>query len=99
MCLKWDVLVIVRSSQDDSHLNRKIVRRILESAKTSLPQCEIVEADDGSSAIQEMKKKMDSGGSFDFVLIDFVMVFLLYIFCEVRMTITLWITDNYLKLR
>jgi len=65
--------------QDDSHLNRKIVRRILESAKNCLPQCEVVEADDGSTAIQEMKRKIDSGSNFDFVLIDFVMVFCIYL--------------------
>jgi len=66
---KINILVV-----DDSHLNRKIVRRILESAKSSLPQCEIVEADDGSTAIQEMKKLIEIGSNFDFVLIDFVMI-------------------------
>jgi len=66
---KINILVV-----DDSHLNRKIVRRILESAKSCLSHCEIVEADDGSTAIQEMKKLIDSGDNFDFVLIDFVMI-------------------------
>jgi len=58
--------------QDDSSLNRKIVRKILESA--DFPECAIHEADDGSSAIEEVKNKRERGVEFDFILIDFVMV-------------------------
>lgn len=60
--------------QDDSHLNRKIVRRIIEGSKDEFPQVSIVEADDGTTAVEELKERMIEGDSFDFVLMDFVMV-------------------------
>jgi CheY-like chemotaxis protein len=56
-------------------LNRKIVRKILESAEKSiLPECVIHEADDGSTAIEKVKSMREMGVEFDFILIDFVMV-------------------------
>lgn len=60
--------------QDDSHLNRKIVRRILQSAADIFPELNFIEADDGASAIEEVKKQRDLGIEFDFILIDFIMV-------------------------
>jgi len=55
-------------------LNRKIVRKILESSQDVIPNQNIIEADDGTTAIEEVKKQMEVGIKFDFVLIDFVMV-------------------------
>jgi len=60
--------------QDDSQLNRKIVRRILESSKDVIPELNIIEADDGTTAIEEVKKQMQANINFDFIFIDFVMV-------------------------
>mmetsp|Transcript_17069 Transcript_17069/g.23459 ORF Transcript_17069/g.23459 Transcript_17069/m.23459 type:complete len:922 (+) Transcript_17069:41-2806(+) len=60
---------------DDSGLNRKIVRKILESAPELIPSnsC-IYEADDGTTAIAEMKNLLAVGTTMDIVLIDFVMI-------------------------
>jgi len=55
-------------------LNRKIVRRVLESARDVIPALSIFEADDGTTAIEEVKKQSEADVKFDFILIDFVMV-------------------------
>ena len=88
-------LTFFLSIQDDSHLNRKIVRKILESAKDFLPELIVVEADDGSTAIEEVKKQRALGVHFDFILIDFIMVsainvsqhccrFIIEVLCSIR---------------
>jgi len=61
--------------QDDSGLNRKIVRRILESAPEVIPSnsC-LYEADDGTTALEEMRNLQAEGTEMDIVLIDFVMI-------------------------
>jgi len=61
--------------QDDSGLNRKIVRRILESAPEVIPSnsC-LYEADDGTTALEEMRNLLAEGTEMDIVLIDFVMI-------------------------
>mmetsp|Transcript_30767 Transcript_30767/g.42093 ORF Transcript_30767/g.42093 Transcript_30767/m.42093 type:complete len:831 (+) Transcript_30767:70-2562(+) len=58
---------------DDSHLNRKIVRKILESAVDMFPELIITEADDGLSAVKEVKQQGAMGVKFDFILMDFIM--------------------------
>jgi signal transduction histidine kinase/CheY-like chemotaxis protein len=64
---KYDVLVV-----DDSSLNRKLLCRVL---KTSGCICE--EADDGLSAVQRVKDRMNGKDgkkpSYDIILMDFVM--------------------------
>lgn len=51
------------------------MRKILESVDESIiPECVIYEADDGTTAIEEVKGKMEMGVKFDFILIDFTMV-------------------------
>ena len=67
-------LLIFFLVQDDSQLNRKIVRRILESSQDVFPHLNILEADDGTTAIEEVKKQMEADVKFDYILIDFVMV-------------------------
>mmetsp|Transcript_985 Transcript_985/g.1324 ORF Transcript_985/g.1324 Transcript_985/m.1324 type:complete len:276 (-) Transcript_985:178-1005(-) len=69
VAVKVHILVV-----DDSHLNRKIVRRILQSATDIFPELTIIEADDGITAIEEVKKHRDMGIEFDFILIDFIML-------------------------
>eukprot|EP00597_Dinobryon_sp_UTEXLB2267_P002513 CAMPEP_0170059442 /NCGR_PEP_ID=MMETSP0019_2-20121128/1716_1 /TAXON_ID=98059 /ORGANISM="Dinobryon sp., Strain UTEXLB2267" /LENGTH=737 /DNA_ID=CAMNT_0010264689 /DNA_START=629 /DNA_END=2842 /DNA_ORIENTATION=+ len=69
VAVKVHILVV-----DDSHLNRKIVRRILQSATDIFPELTIIEADDGITAIEEVKKHRDMGIEFDFILIDFIMI-------------------------
>jgi len=50
------------------------VRRILQSASDIFPQLNIIEADDGTTAIEEVKRQRDLGVEFDFILMDFIMV-------------------------
>mmetsp|Transcript_9907 Transcript_9907/g.13587 ORF Transcript_9907/g.13587 Transcript_9907/m.13587 type:complete len:940 (-) Transcript_9907:315-3134(-) len=59
---------------DDSDLNRKMLYRLIESDKESFPDCTIKEADDGVTAIELYKEEINSGGSFDFILMDYIMV-------------------------
>jgi CheY-like chemotaxis protein len=60
-------------------LNRKIVRRILESENERLPNCYIKEADDGITALEMVTSEAACGIHFDFILIDYIMVFDFYI--------------------
>jgi hypothetical protein len=55
-------------------LNRKIVRRIIEGSPDNLPCRLIREADDGVSALDELRTLMVEGETVDFVLMDYVMV-------------------------
>jgi len=59
---------------DDSPLNRKIIVRIIESDLVALPECIIMEADDGESALTIMRQEQTAGRNFDFVLMDYVML-------------------------
>eukprot|EP00597_Dinobryon_sp_UTEXLB2267_P009324 CAMPEP_0170096594 /NCGR_PEP_ID=MMETSP0019_2-20121128/28692_1 /TAXON_ID=98059 /ORGANISM="Dinobryon sp., Strain UTEXLB2267" /LENGTH=801 /DNA_ID=CAMNT_0010318641 /DNA_START=556 /DNA_END=2961 /DNA_ORIENTATION=- len=59
---------------DDSLLNRKIVRRILEADSDRFPNCYIKEADDGVTALEMVKSEASNGINFDFILIDYIML-------------------------
>jgi hypothetical protein len=39
-----------------------------------IPETVIVEADDGIGAVEAVKAALNSGGTFDFILMDYVMV-------------------------
>jgi len=61
--------------QDDSDLNRKILRRQIESKAGGIWQnAELMEADDGLTALEAVRSEMAAGRSFDFILMDYVMV-------------------------
>lgn len=60
--------------QDDSSLNRKIIRRILEGEAKTFSNAVIEEADDGTSAVTAVQSALDAGLTFDFIFMDFVMV-------------------------
>ena len=60
--------------QDDSALNRKIIRRILEGEAKTFSNAVIEEADDGTSAVSAVQSALEAGLSFDFIFMDFVMV-------------------------
>ena len=57
-------------------LCRKIVRRMLESSANSsvLGNCTILEADDGTTALDVMRSESEAGRVIDLVLMDYVMV-------------------------
>ena len=60
--------------QDDSELNRKIVRRIIESS-WQFEAAVIGEADDGLSALAAAREEASlSRPPFDFILMDYTMV-------------------------
>lgn len=58
---------------DDSAMNRKIIKRMIESETSLMPNVVIIEADDGSTAVEAMKADIAAGDVFDCVLMDFVM--------------------------
>ena len=65
----------VSSHQDDSYLNRKIVRRILEGDKDCFSSCQLQDADDGATALEVMRSQTKAGlPGFDCILMDYVMV-------------------------
>ena len=56
---------------------RKIVKRMLESnANKSIlgEECTILEADDGSTALDLLRSETEDGRAVDFVLMDYVMI-------------------------
>jgi CheY-like chemotaxis protein len=55
-------------------LNRKIVRRIVESAPATLHATSIVEAEDGVEAVDLLRAAMEREETFDFILMDYIMV-------------------------
>eukprot|EP00597_Dinobryon_sp_UTEXLB2267_P018401 CAMPEP_0201112880 /NCGR_PEP_ID=MMETSP0812-20130820/77514_1 /ASSEMBLY_ACC=CAM_ASM_000668 /TAXON_ID=98059 /ORGANISM="Dinobryon sp., Strain UTEXLB2267" /LENGTH=717 /DNA_ID=CAMNT_0047376309 /DNA_START=781 /DNA_END=2938 /DNA_ORIENTATION=- len=60
---------------DDSDLNRKVLRRQIQSESSGIWQNAVVkEADDGLTALELMRTEMVAGECFDFVLLDFVML-------------------------
>ena len=65
---------LMHCRQDDSALNRKIIRRILEGECKSFSNAVIEEADDGTSAVSAVRRVLAAGLSFDFIFMDFVMV-------------------------
>jgi CheY-like chemotaxis protein len=61
--------------QDDSAMNRKVMARIISGEQRGrLAVIELLEADDGISAVETLRSEMAAGRTVDFVLMDFVMV-------------------------
>ena len=62
-------------SQDDSPLNRKVIMNLIESEKKGpLQNARLLEADDGTSAVETLRRELSEGRQVDFVLLDYVMV-------------------------
>ena len=56
-------------------MNRKVMARIIGNEKRGrLAMTELLEADDGTSAVEILSAEMAAGRRVDFVLMDFVMV-------------------------
>ena len=56
-------------------MNRKVMARIIGNEKRGrLAMTELLEADDGTSAVETLRAEMAAGRRVDFVLMDFVMV-------------------------
>jgi len=55
-------------------LNRKIVKKIIQSDKEHFPLNRIQEAEDGDVAVDMVRAELLRGGHFDFILIDYTMV-------------------------
>ena len=56
-------------------MNRKIMARIVGDVKEGpLAGSELLEADDGMTAVETMRSELHAGRTVDFILMDFVMV-------------------------
>ena len=56
-------------------MNRKVMARIISGEQRGrLAVIELLEADDGISAVETLRSEMAAGRTVDFVLMDFVMV-------------------------
>lgn len=61
--------------QDDSALNVKVVVRLIENEKVgTFANATLLTADDGSTAVEQLRTEMAAGRAVHFVLMDFVMV-------------------------
>jgi CheY-like chemotaxis protein len=61
--------------QDDSSLNVKVVARLIESEKTGpFANATLLTADDGATAVEQLRTEMASGRAVHFILMDSVMV-------------------------
>lgn len=74
--------------KDDSIMNRKIMTKIIKSVECGrFKDTELLEADDGSTAIELLHEEISANRRVDFILMDFVMVqsliviMLLFQFC------------------
>ena len=67
--------LFILPSQDDSALNRKVIVKIIESEKKGrLQNARLLEADDGTTAVEVLRRELSEGRKIDFVLMDYVMV-------------------------
>ena len=56
-------------------MNRKVMARIINGEKRGrLSRVDLLEADDGLTAVEALRSEMAAGRVVDFVLMDFVMV-------------------------
>jgi CheY-like chemotaxis protein len=61
--------------QDDSSLNIKVVVRLIESEKAGpFANATLLTADDGATAVEQLRTEMAAGRAVHFILMDFVMV-------------------------
>ena len=61
--------------QDDSSLNVKVVARLIKDEKEGpFANATLLTADDGVTAVEQLRTEIVAGRAVDFVLMDFVMV-------------------------
>ena len=61
--------------KDNSPLNRKVIVKLIESEKKGkLKNARLLEADDGTTAVETLRRELSEGRQIDFVLMDYVMV-------------------------
>ena len=51
------------------------MRRIIEGDKVNFSNCYFREADDGITALKMVQKEAAEGNHFDYILIDYIMVY------------------------
>ena len=75
LSLALSLYLCLSDCQDDYSLNRKVVVRLIESEKKGrLKNARLLEADDGASAVDTLRRELSEGRQVDFVLMDYVMV-------------------------
>ena len=63
------------SMQDDSSLNCKVVSKLIENEKEGVfANATLLTADDGTTAVEQLRKELSAGRPVHFVLMDYVMV-------------------------
>ena len=61
--------------QDDSSLNIKVVARLIEGEKVGpFAHATLLTADDGTTAVEQLRTEMAAGRAVHFILMDFIMV-------------------------
>ena len=61
--------------QDDSALNCKVVAKVIEGEKEgAFANATLLTADDGTTAVEQLRSELSAGRPVHFVLMDFVMV-------------------------
>ena len=61
--------------QDDSALNCKVVSKLIEGEKEGvLANATLLTADDGTTAVEQLRTEKSAGRTVHFVLMDYVMV-------------------------
>eukprot|EP00597_Dinobryon_sp_UTEXLB2267_P017381 CAMPEP_0201112334 /NCGR_PEP_ID=MMETSP0812-20130820/77187_1 /ASSEMBLY_ACC=CAM_ASM_000668 /TAXON_ID=98059 /ORGANISM="Dinobryon sp., Strain UTEXLB2267" /LENGTH=640 /DNA_ID=CAMNT_0047375655 /DNA_START=533 /DNA_END=2455 /DNA_ORIENTATION=- len=60
---------------DDSAMNRKMLRKLIEIEKEGiLAQAHVIEADDGLTAVEALRSAVATGSGFDLILMDYTML-------------------------
>lgn len=58
---------------DDSAMNRKVMKRLIEAEVKLLPLVTVTEADDGTTAVEAIRNSQSNGEPIDCVFMDFIM--------------------------
>ena len=69
------LIILCAASQDDSSMNRRMIKMLIESETDGIfPDAIVLQADDGVSAVECLRSENAEGRTIDFVLMDFIMV-------------------------
>lgn len=69
------VITLCAAYQDDSSMNRRMIKMLIESETDGIfPDAIVLQADDGVSAVECLRSENAEGRTIDFVLMDFIMV-------------------------
>ena len=68
------VCIPINILQDDSSLNVRVVARLIENEKEGVfANATLLTADDGATAVDQLRDEMAAGRAVHFILMDFIM--------------------------